>query len=131
MNNIGELFQSADWKAEKHVPVIDGPQEVKAGEVAQFEVTVGREIPHPNTTEHHIRWLEVFFLPRGAKFPFAVARFDFEAHGESVEGPNKGAAYAEPKVSFSLKLNQSGTLFASSYCNIHGLWQSSKEINVN
>ncbi|MCD6156524.1 MAG: class II SORL domain-containing protein [Candidatus Atribacteria bacterium] len=131
MNNLGEFFQSADWRSEKHVPVIDGPQEVKAGDIAQFEVAVGKEISHPNTTEHHIRWLEVFFLPQGAKFPFAVARFDFEAHGESVEGPNKGAAYTEPKVSFYLKLNQSGRLFASSCCNIHDLWQSSKEITVN
>ncbi len=30
----------------------------------------------------------------------------------------------------SLKLKQSGTLYAVAYCNIHGVWQSSQEIKV-
>ena len=29
---IGEKIQSADWKSEKHVPVIEFPGKVKAGE---------------------------------------------------------------------------------------------------
>ena len=29
MTNFSDLFQSADWKEEKHVPVIEGPDTVK------------------------------------------------------------------------------------------------------
>jgi superoxide reductase len=31
MKQFGELFQTADWKAEKHVPVIECLDQVKAG----------------------------------------------------------------------------------------------------
>jgi desulfoferrodoxin (superoxide reductase-like protein) len=54
---VGELFQSADWKAEKHVPVIECGDEVKADELFEVKVTLGKEVIHPNTTEHHIRWI--------------------------------------------------------------------------
>ncbi|MBC7217367.1 MAG: Neelaredoxin, partial [Candidatus Caldatribacterium sp.] len=79
-----DLFQSADWKQEKHVPAIEGPETVAKGEVALFQVTVGKEIPHPNTTEHHIRWIALYFTPEGEKFPYELGRVEFTAHGESV-----------------------------------------------
>lgn len=127
---MAEIVQSADWKAEKHVPVIDAPASVKAGEKFVAEVTVGKEIAHPNTTEHHIRWIKLLFKPDGGKFAYDVGAYEFTAHGESVDGPNKGPAYSEPSVKATLKLGASGTLLAVSYCNIHGLWESAKEIKV-
>lgn len=33
MKQFGELFQSADWKTEKHIPVIECADQVKAGEL--------------------------------------------------------------------------------------------------
>ncbi|MFZ5906555.1 MAG: desulfoferrodoxin family protein, partial [Nitrospirota bacterium] len=68
MTKIGEFYQSADWKSEKHVPVIDCPAAVKAGENFQVTVSIGKEVAHPNTTEHHIRWIQLFFKPEGEKF---------------------------------------------------------------
>jgi superoxide reductase len=126
-----ELFQSADWKREKHVPVIDSADAVKKGEAVQFSVSVGKEIPHPNKTEHHIRWIEVYFQPDGAKFPLQLARVEFTAHGESVEGPDTSAVYSNPSVSCSFKTDKPGTLLASSFCNIHGLWESSKRLEIS
>ena len=130
MEKFGELFQSADWKAEKHVPVIECADQVKADELFPVILTVGKEIAHPNTTEHHIRWVSVYFHPEGAKFPYQIGHFDFSAHGESVEGPNKGPVYTNHEVTASLKINKPGIIYASSLCNIHGLWQSSKEIKT-
>ena len=57
MTDINELYQSADWKQEKHVPVIEAPGRIKQGELFQITVSVGKEIPHPNTTQHHNRWI--------------------------------------------------------------------------
>ena len=51
---ISQLFKSADWKAEKHVPAIAAPASAKAGEPFDVEIDVGREIPHPNTAQHYI-----------------------------------------------------------------------------
>jgi superoxide reductase len=90
---VGELYQTADWKSEKHVPVIECPDAVKADDMFEVKVSIGKEIAHPNTTEHHIRWIDVFFKPDGDKFAYQVAHCEFTAHGESVEGADKGPVY--------------------------------------
>jgi len=130
MKLIGELFQTADWKTEKHVPVIECPDQVKAGELFAVKVALGKEIAHPNTTEHHIRWISVYFHPVAAKFPYEVGHFGFSAHGESAEGPNQGPVYTHHEVTASLKINKPGIIYAAALCNIHGLWQSQKEIKL-
>lgn len=130
MAALNDLFQSADWKTEKHVPVIECPDKGKKGAVLKVTLTVGKEIPHPNTTEHHIRWIELYFLPNGEKFPYQLARFEFDAHGESTQGPNTSAVYAHPEAVCGFKTEKSGTIFASSYCNIHGLWKNSKDLVI-
>lgn len=130
MPEFKELFQTADWKKEKHVPVIEAAARIKKGESAKVTVSVGKEIPHPNTTEHHIRWIEVYFQAEGEKFPYQVARAEFVAHGESTQGPNTSSIFASPSVSLEFKTEKSGTVFAVSYCNIHGLWQNAQRIEV-
>jgi superoxide reductase len=130
MADLKDLLQSADWKAEKHVPVIEGPDKISKGQVCQIEVSVGKQISHPNTTEHHIKSLELYFLPAGEKFPYQLAVFQFNAHGESVQGPNTSTIFSEPKVSISFKTEKSGMIMALAYCNIHGLWKSEKEVKV-
>ncbi|MBN1625349.1 MAG: class II SORL domain-containing protein [Deltaproteobacteria bacterium] len=131
MLKIGELYQSADWKAEKHVPVIECRDKVKADEVFEVKVTIGKEISHPNSTAHHIRWIQVFFKPDGDKFAYQVGNFEFTAHGEAVEGSDKGPVYTHHAVTLSIKINKSGTLIATSMCNIHGLWESAKQISID
>ena len=130
MADLKDLFQSADWKTEKHVPVIDAPDTVKKEDVIKITVMVGKEIPHPNTTEHHIRFIELYFLALGEKFPYQLARFEFNAHGESTLGQNTSSVYSNPAVTATFKSEKSGTIFAASYCNIHGLWKNSKEVKV-
>lgn len=127
---ISDVIQTADWKTEKHVPVIEAPEKVALGEKISVECSVGKEIAHPNTTEHHIRWIKLYFKPDNSKFAYEISSSEFNAHGESVEGANKGPAYTEPVAKAIVKLSSSGTLIATSYCNIHGLWESSKTITV-
>ena len=130
MANLSETVKRADWKTEKHVPVIELPAGIQAGVEFQVKVSVGKEIAHPNTTEHHIRWIQVFFKPDDDKFSYQLANCEFNAHGESVKGANEGPAFTEPTVSATLTLKASGTLYGLSFCNIHGLWESSKAVKV-
>lgn len=127
MEELEGLFQTADWKKEKHVPVIEIS---KGAENMTVSVSVGKEIPHPNTTEHHIEWIDVYFLPEGEKFPFQLARFWFNAHGASTRGPNTSTVYTEPTASLVFKTEKqaAGKIIAFSYCNIHGLWADSEEL---
>ena len=121
---FSEVIQTADWKAEKHVPVIDAPASVNAGEQFAISVTVGKEITHPNTVEHHIRWIQLFFKPEESKFALDIGKYEFNAHGE-------GQVVVEPVAVTKLMLQQSGSIIASAYCNIHGLWENDREIKVN
>ncbi|HVO77086.1 MAG TPA: class II SORL domain-containing protein [Candidatus Bathyarchaeia archaeon] len=130
MAEFKDLFQSADWKAEKHVPVIDAPAAIKKGEFFELAVVVGKEVPHPNKTEHHIRWVAAYFQPDGAKFPHEIGKMDFSAHGESTEGPDRSTVYTHPAVSVTFKTDKAGTIHAVSYCNVHGLWMSSRRLEV-
>ncbi len=131
MAELKELFQSADWKKEKHVPVIDIQGSAKKGSPVKVSVTVGKEIAHPNTTEHHIRWIDIYFLPDGEKFPCQIGLVEFTAHGESAQGPNTSTIFSSPEATVSLKTDKSGVMMASSYCNIHGLWTSSTRLEVS
>lgn len=125
---IGQFVKSADFKSEKHVPVIELPADVKAGEPFFVTVSVGKEIAHPNTTEHFINWIALYFKPEGEGPVTQLAKFEFVAHGESTKGANQGPAYTDPFGTAKVKLNAPGTLMAVSYCNIHGLWESSAEV---
>ena len=123
MKSLGKLLQSGDWKGEKHVPVINAPEKIKKDEPFEIKVSIGDEIPHPNTLEHHISWIRVFYQPEGAKFPVEIGSSNFMAHGENE-------IFNEPHVVLKTKVDKPGTIFALSYCNIHGLWENSAEITL-
>lgn len=131
MSKIGDLYQSADWKKEKHVPVIDCPDSVKADEVFEVTASIGKEVAHPNTTEHHIQWINLFFKPDNGKFVYQLGSFTFSAHGASTDGADEGPVYTHHAVTASLRIKEAGTLFATSSCNIHGLWENAKKIAVS
>ena len=127
---LGDYVQTADWKKEKHIPVIDCPTKAKAGELIEVKISVGKEIAHPNTTEHFIAWINLFFKPTGEKNVYNLGFFTFNAHGSSTDGPNTSTVYTQHAVNAFFKTSKSGTLYAVSHCNIHGLWQSSKELTI-
>lgn len=124
-----ELFQSGDWAKEKHVPVIE-VLEANGKEGVTIKASIGKEIPHPNTTAHHIAWIDVYFLPEGGKFPYQIGKAEFTSHGASAEGADTSTVYSSPEVSLVFKTEKGGTLYAASYCNIHGLWQGTAELKI-
>lgn len=126
---LSSYVKSADWKTEKHVPVITVPETVKSGDWVKVEVAVGKEIPHPNTVEHHIVWIALHFVPEGLQTSIEVGRVELSAHGQAAK-PNEGPVHTAPFARFLVQLATSGTLHATAYCNIHGLWTSSASITV-
>ncbi|TCO70193.1 class II SORL domain-containing protein [Marinisporobacter balticus] len=123
MDGLKQMIQSGDWKGEKHVPVIHAPEKITSDTLTEIKISIGDAIKHPNTLEHHIAWFKLFYLPATGKFPIELGTYEFRAHGE-------GNAFTEPCVSTNVKLQTSGILYALSYCNLHGLWESSKEIVI-
>jgi superoxide reductase len=125
--NLNELYQTADWKKEKHTPVIE--LEVNEKQV-KIKLMVGKEILHPNTTAHHIRWIDCYFVPEGEKFAVQIGRSEFTTHGALVKGLDTSTLMTKPAASFVLNTEKSGTIIATSYCNIHGLWRNSMELKL-
>jgi len=130
VHQFKEMFQDADWRTEKHVPIIEAPESARKGEFVAVKVTIGRAVAHPNKTDHHIRWISVYFHPHGEKFPYEIGMAHFNAHGASVQGPDTSSVYTHHEVVLSFKTDKPGVIHASSYCNIHGLWENSKELAV-
>ena len=117
MKKLGEIIYSSDvkegpavGKVESHVPRIEIKKE---GEY--YEVTVHVE-PHPNTSAHSIRWIEVYFFEEGREFnPVSLGRFEFEPE------------FVEPYIVIKAKLRK-GSIYALVYCNLHGLWENRVKI---
>ena len=119
---LSEYVKTADWKAEKHVPVITAPAKVVAGQAFEVEVAVGKEIPHPNTVEHHIAWIALHFVPEGSPVSVEIGRVDLSSHGPDVATAST--------AKFSVQLQKGGVLYATAYCNLHGLWSSSASLSL-
>ena len=115
MANIANYIKSADWKTEKHVPVITVEGRFVPGQPLDVEVGVGKEIPHPNTVEHHIVWIALYHVAEGSQVPVELGRTEFCAHG---------SAATAPVAKFRVTLDKPGTFRAVAYCNLHGLWES-------
>ncbi len=100
---------------EKHVPVIEvGKGKGEAG-VDIVHVVVGKEVPHPNTVEHHIDWIELF----GVKKDGQVIEL-----GRTAFAPS----YANPNVRYQVPVAEFKAFCALSYCNVHGVWENCLEL---
>ena len=124
MKSIGNFYQSGDWKGEKHVPVIHAPETITLGQEVEVKVVIGEEIPHPNQFEHHIVWIKLYFLAEGSKFPVEIGTYNLSAHGEA-------GLFTPQNITSRFITEKSGTIIATSYCNIHGLWENTQELKVD
>lgn len=103
---------------EKHVPVIDAPDTANKSEWFEVTVVVGKDVAHPNTPDHHIEGISIYYKEDGTKPVYKVADFtSLTVHSDS-------------RVTLRVRVENSGTLYALSSCNIHGLWASEKRIEA-
>jgi superoxide reductase len=100
-------------KRESHTPKIEIPVNIRADEPFEIRVSVG---PHPNTLEHSIRWIEIYFYEEARAF-----------NPQSLFRAELTPGLTEPNVAIKLNLKNKGVLYAMEYCNLHGLWTSKKE----
>jgi superoxide reductase len=112
------IGQDQEMGKEKHVPMIDAPAAAKAGDKISVTVTVGKVVAHPNTVEHHIQSLELYALEDGTQNLMKIGAVDL------------GPTLADPKVTFTVMLKASTTLYALSYCNIHGVWDYAVKVKI-
>jgi superoxide reductase len=100
-----------------HVPVITAPQKVKAGEIFDVDVVVGK-IPHPMGPTH---WIEHVHFSIGNEPAGTVI---FRSHG-----------YLKAQAKFAVVLDETLkgktiSLVATLQCNLHGIWQHYVNVEV-
>lgn len=106
LNALTELEQ-------KHMPVISAPEKVKKDETFLVTIEVGKYKIHPNEPTHFIEWVELY---SGDTFLFRV---------------NLSGSLSYPKVTIPVRLTHAhGSLKAWAKCNIHGLWEGIRDIEV-
>ena len=96
----------------KHTPKITAPDSVKAGEWFDVTVESGIEKRHPSYQDHHIHWIAIY------KDDVELAR----AYLNPV--------HASPKVTFTIRLEDSCELRAMEEPNHTAPWASAKAISV-
>ena len=112
--NIPKDAENLKELEQKHLPVIDAPDTVKRDEAFTLTVEVGRLKAHPNEPAHFIEWVELYC---GDTFLFRV----------SLSG-----SLSAPKISVPVILTHAhGPLKAWAKCNIHGLWEGTRQITVS
>lgn len=124
MQSLGQFLQTGDFKNEKHVPVIHLPEKIREGGEIEIKVSIGDDIKHPNTLDHHIVWIKLYYFSEEGKFPVEIADFNFSSHGE-------GGVFTEPVGLTHVILHKPGFIYAMAYCNIHGLWEHREEVKFN
>jgi superoxide reductase len=98
-------------REEMHVPVIESPYIVAAGEMFPVTVKVGKN-PHDMETGHYIQFIDLYageaLLTRVTFTPTAP----------------------KPKFTCFLVLTESARLRAISFCNLTGFWESEQWVRV-
>ncbi|UCC33182.1 MAG: class II SORL domain-containing protein [Candidatus Bathyarchaeota archaeon] len=111
--SLKELNKPKDWAnltdmTKKHVPIIDAPKTVQAKEPFTVKIKVGgiEGVEHPNTLGHWVNWVELYAGER------LISRMEFE--------PEMCDGYV---ISLNIAVNETTTLRARAFCNLHGVWE--------
>jgi len=96
----------------KHTPVLDVPDEVRAGVPFAIALKVGgiEGVEHPNLLGHWINWVDLYAGDR------LLGRTEF------------APVVSQPEATLHIALDESATLRAVAYCNLHGVWEATKAV---
>ncbi len=93
---------------QKHLPWILVPDFIKKGKKFEVMIKVGK-VDHPMTDEHYIRCIRLYI------------------DGEAFECHNlRMPTHSETK--FNISLEKDSIITAEAECNLHGVWESKKEV---
>ena len=96
----------------KHTPKLTAPNSVKRGQWFEVSVAVGAGGEHPSLSEHHVRYIALY------KDSAELARVYLHP------------VFSAPKVTFTIALDDGGTLRALAEPTHSAAWEASKKITV-
>jgi superoxide reductase len=96
----------------KHTPKIVAPDSVKRGQWFDVTVTVGAGGEHPSLSEHSIRYIALYI------------------NTAEISRVYLHPVYSLPKVTFTIALDEGGSLRAIAEPNHSAGWEAAKKITV-
>jgi superoxide reductase len=96
----------------KHTPKIEAPDTVRRGEWFDVTVSVGAGGIHPSLAEHFVRYIALY------KDTAEIARIYLHP------------VFSAPKVTFTISLDEGGTLRAIAEPTHSAAWESSRKVTV-
>jgi len=96
----------------KHTPKITAPDSVKRGEWFTVTVSVGEGSQHPSLQEHFVRYIALY------KDTVEIARVYLHP------------VYSQPTVTFTVALDEGGSLRAVEEPTHSSAWEATKKIDV-
>jgi superoxide reductase len=96
----------------KHTPKITAPESVKRGQWFDVTVSVGAGGEHPSLSEHHVRYIALY------KDTAEIARVYLHP------------VFSAPRVTFTVALDESGSLRALAEPTHSAAWEASARIKV-
>ncbi len=96
----------------KHSPKIEAPDSVKRGEWFQVTVSVGSGSMHPSLQEHFVRYIALY------KDALEISRIYLHP------------VYSAPTVTFTIALDEGGSLRALAEPTHSAVWETSRKITV-
>jgi superoxide reductase len=96
----------------KHTPKIVAPDSVKRGQWFDVTVTVGAGDEHPSLSEHSIRYIALYI------------------NTAEIVRVYLHPVYSSPKITFTVALDEGGSLRAIAEPNHSAGWEAAKKITV-
>jgi superoxide reductase len=97
----------------KHTPKITAPDSVKRGQWFDVTVTIGAGGEHPSLAEHSVRYIALYI------------------NSAEISRIYLHPVYSYPKVTFTVALDQGGSLRAIAEPNHSAGWEAAKKITVS
>jgi len=96
----------------KHTPKIAAPDTVKRGQWFDVTISVGSGGAHPSLSEHFVRYIALYI------------------NGVEISRAYLHPVFSFPKVTFTIALDEGGTLRAVEEPTHSAAWESTKRITV-
>jgi superoxide reductase len=96
----------------KHTPKLTAPTTVKRGQWFDVSIAVGAGGEHPSLSEHHVRYIALY------KDTAEIARVYLHP------------VFSAPRVTFTVALDEGGTLRALAEPTHSAAWEASQKISV-
>ncbi len=114
--SLKDILNRDEEERERHLPVIEAPSRVEAQKSFRVGIRIG-EKPHPFAFNHYISSVLVF-LEQENRPPLLILKFE------------PFPPLVEPRFEFFLSIDRPSKLHVLASCNLHGLWEAEREIEV-